>query len=76
MRHPERMDPDGSHHRVLPSPEHFQPDCAGRKCSVLLFDRMIHTLRANSTSFGRQRSAERDHALACSTADVARDTTG
>jgi hypothetical protein len=24
--------------------EHFQPDCAGRKCYILLFDRMIHTL--------------------------------
>jgi hypothetical protein len=23
--------------------EHFQPD-GGRKCSILLFDRMIHTL--------------------------------
>jgi hypothetical protein len=27
-----------------PCPEHFQPDRAGRKCSILLFDRMIHTL--------------------------------
>jgi hypothetical protein len=25
-----------------------------RKCFILLFDRMIHTLRANSTSFGRR----------------------
>ena len=24
--------------------EHLQPDCAGRKCSILLFDRMIHKL--------------------------------
>jgi hypothetical protein len=24
--------------------EHFQPDCAGRTCSILLFDRMICTL--------------------------------
>jgi hypothetical protein len=27
--------------RVL---EHFHPDCAGRKCSTSLFDRMIHAL--------------------------------
>ncbi len=24
--------------------EHFHPDCAGRKCSISLFDRMIHAL--------------------------------
>jgi hypothetical protein len=24
--------------------EHSQPVCAGRKCSIFLFDRMIHTL--------------------------------
>jgi hypothetical protein len=23
---------------------HFQPDCSGRKCFILLFDRMIRTL--------------------------------
>jgi hypothetical protein len=34
--------------------EHFQPYCAGRKFSISLFDRVILTLRANSTSFGRR----------------------
>jgi hypothetical protein len=34
--------------------EHVQPDCAGRKHSISLFDRMIHTVRATSTSFGRR----------------------
>jgi hypothetical protein len=33
---------------------HFRPDWAGRKSAILLFDRMIHALRANSTSFGRR----------------------
>jgi predicted nucleic acid-binding protein len=34
--------------------DRFQPDCAGRKWSISLFDHVIHTL---------ERSALRDHAL-------------
>jgi hypothetical protein len=37
-----RVKPSNFFWKCLKSLEHFHPDCAGRKCSISLFDRMIH----------------------------------
>jgi hypothetical protein len=53
----------------FPRLEHFRPDRSGRKHSISLFDRMIHTLRTFPSRFvsladaNETLAAQRDHAL-------------